>query len=75
MTSFADNTESPQILSHLYKGDIKLTERQRLNDLVFGDRDGSPARAATNVDKIKWPNAVIQYEFDCSVDEFIKKYI
>ncbi|XP_073244758.1 zinc metalloproteinase nas-15-like [Porites lutea] len=62
-----DNTESPQLLSHLYEGDIKLTERQRLNDLVFGDPDGSPSRAATNVDKIKWPNAVIPYEFDCSV--------
>ncbi|CAH3146999.1 unnamed protein product [Porites lobata] len=62
-----DNTESPQLLSHLYEGDIKLTERQRLNKLVFGDPDGSPARAATNVDKIKWPNAVIPYEFDCSV--------
>ena len=74
-TSFADNTESPQLLSHLYEGDIKLTERQRLNDLVFGDPDGSPARAATNVDKIKWPNAVIPYEFDCSVGEFVKIYI
>lgn len=73
-TSFADNTESPQLFSHLYEGDIKLTERQRLNDLVFGDPDGSPARAATNVDKIKWPNAVIPYEFDCSVGEFIKIY-
>ena len=73
-TSFADNTESPQLFSHLYEGDIKLTERQRLNDLVFGDPDGSPSRAATNVDKIKWPNAVIPYEFDCSVGEFVKIY-
>lgn len=74
-TSFADNTESPQLFSHLYEGDIKLTERQRLNKLVFGDPDGSPSRAATNVDKIKWPNAVIPYEFDCSVGEFVKIYI
>ena len=74
-TSFADNTGSPQLLSHLYEGDIKLTERQRLNKLVFGDPDGSPTRAATNVDKIKWPNAVIPYEFDCSVGEFVKIYI
>lgn len=74
-TSFPDNTESPQLFSHLYEGDIKLTERQRLNDLVFGDPNGSPSRAATNVDKIKWPNAVIPYEFDCSVGEFVKIYI
>ena len=35
----------------------------------------SLSRAATNVDKIKWPNAVIPYEFDCSVGEFVKIYI
>ncbi|XP_078359766.1 zinc metalloproteinase nas-15-like [Oculina patagonica] len=53
--------------SHLYEGDIRLSERQRLNNVLFGNPDGSPSRAATNVDKIKWPNAVIPYEFDCSV--------
>ena len=60
--------ESPRhLVSHLYEGDIRLSERQRLNNVLFGSPDGSPSRAATNVDKIKWPNAVIPYEFDCSV--------
>ena len=54
-------------MSNLYEGDIKLTEEQRMNSVLFGDPDGAPSRAATNVDKIKWPNAVIPYEFDCSV--------
>lgn len=67
--TLTDNAESPHFMSHLYEGDLKLTERQRLNNLLFGDPDGSPARAATNIDKIKWPNAVIPYEFDCSVGE------
>lgn len=52
---------------HLYEGDIKLSEEQRLNNALYGNPDGSPGRAATNVDKIKWPNGVIPYEFDCSV--------
>ena len=38
-----------------------------MNNALFGDPEGS--RAATNVDKIKWPNGVIPYEFDCSVGE------
>ncbi|XP_020626831.1 zinc metalloproteinase nas-6-like [Orbicella faveolata] len=62
-----DIPESPHHLSHLYEGDIKLSEEQRLNNILFGNPDGAPSRAATNVDKIKWPNAVIPYEFDCSV--------
>ncbi|XP_068739893.1 zinc metalloproteinase nas-13-like isoform X2 [Montipora capricornis] len=36
-----------------------------MNNALFGDPEGS--RAATNIDKIKWPNGVIPYEFDCSV--------
>ena len=46
-----------------------MTEEQRMNNVLFGDPEGSLSRAATNVDKIKWPNAVIPYEFDCSVGE------
>jgi len=53
--------------SKIFEGDIKLTEEQRMNNVLFGDPEGSLSRAATNVDKIKWPNAVIPYEFDCSV--------
>ena len=67
-----DIPESPHHLSHLYEGDIKLSEEQRLNNILFGNPDRAPSRAATNVDKIKWPNAVIPYEFDCSVGEYFK---
>ena len=38
-----------------------------MNNVVFGDPEGSSTRAATNDEKIKWPNGVIPYEFDCSV--------
>jgi len=62
-----DDPESPRSLLQLYEGDIKLSEEQRLNNALYGNPDGAPSRAATNVDKIKWPNAVIPYEFDCSV--------
>lgn len=62
-----DNPESPHSLIQLYEGDIKLSEEQRLNNALYGNPDGEPSRAATNVDKIKWPNAVIPYEFDCSI--------
>jgi len=68
--TITDIPESPHHLSHLYEGDIKLSEEQRLNNILFGNPDGAPSRAATNVDKIKWPNAVIPYEFDCSVGEY-----
>lgn len=72
---FTDNTKSPHFNSHLFEGDVvKLTERQRLNNLVFGDPDGSPSRAANNDDKIKWPNAVIPYEFDCSVGKSFNNF-
>ena len=54
-------------MSSFYEGDIKLTEEQRMNNVVFGDPEGSSTRAATNDEKIKWPNGVIPYEFDCSV--------
>ena len=67
-----DIPESPHHLSHLYEGDIKLSEEQRLNNILFGNPDGAPSRAATNVDKIKWPSAVIPYEFDCSVGEYFQ---
>lgn len=60
---------SPHTIPNLFEGDVRLTEKQRLNHAVYGDPDGSPSRAANNVDKIKWPNAVIPYEFDCSVGE------
>ena len=66
-----DTQRSSHSSQHLYEGDIKLTEEQRLNSVLFGDPDGAPSRAATNVDKIKWPNAVIPYEFDCSVGELL----
>ena len=73
--SFADNPESQgqrqSDSQHLYEGDIKLSEEQRLNNALYGNPDGSPGRAATNVDKIKWPNGVIPYEFDCSVGECV----
>lgn len=60
----------------LYEGDIKLSEEQRLNNALYGNPDGGPSRAATNVDKIKWPNAVIPYEFDYSVGQLVhKKYV
>lgn len=60
----------------LYEGDIKLSEEQRLNNALYGNPDGGPSRAATNVDKIKWPNAVIPYEFDCSVGQLVHtKYV
>lgn len=60
----------------LYEGDIKLSEEQRLNNDLYGNPDGEPSRAATNVDKIKWPNAVIPYEFDYSVGQLVhKKYV
>ena len=61
---------SPHTVPRLFEGDVRLTKQQELNRLIFGDPDGSPSRAATNVDEIKWPNAVVPYEFDCSVGKW-----
>ncbi|KAJ7370934.1 hypothetical protein OS493_029009 [Desmophyllum pertusum] len=68
-----DIPESPHFLSHLYEGDIKLSKEQRLNNVIYGNPDGSPSRAANVDEKIKWPNAVIPYEFDCSVGEYFEE--
>lgn len=65
--SLADVSASPHTNSSFFEGDIKLTEEQRMNNDLFGDPERSSSRAATNVDKIKWPNGIIPYEFDCSV--------
>lgn len=62
-----DVSASPHTNSSFFEGDIKLTEEQRMNNDLFGDPERSSSRAATNVDKIKWPNGIIPYEFDCSV--------
>ena len=42
--------------------------------MLFGNPEGGTSRAATNVDKIKWPNGVIPYEFDCSVGEYLRGF-
>ena len=68
-TDDVDSTHTP---ASLFEGDIKLTEEQRTNNMLFGNPEGGTSRAATNVDKIKWPNGVIPYEFDCSVGEYLK---
>ena len=46
-----------------------LNPEQKHNRALYGDPDGplDPSRAATNVDKLKWPNGIVYYEFDCSV--------
>ena len=67
LVSLADVSASPHTMSSFFEGDIKLTEEQRMNNDLFGDPERSSSRAATNVDKIKWPNGIIPYEFDCSV--------
>lgn len=67
LVSLADVSASPHTNSSFFEGDIKLTEEQRMNNDLFGDPERSSSRAATNVDKIKWPNGIIPYEFDCSV--------
>ncbi|XP_031566063.1 zinc metalloproteinase nas-6-like isoform X2 [Actinia tenebrosa] len=63
-----DLLKSPESHSHLFHGDIKLTPAQELNMERYGNPYGTPlGRAASSVDKERWPNAVIPYEFDCSI--------
>ena len=69
-----DDVESTHTPASLFEGDIKLTEEQRTNNMLFGNPEGGTSRAATNVDKIKWPNGVIPYEFDCSVGECLRGF-
>ena len=69
-----DDVESTHTQASLFEGDIKLTEEQRTNNMLFGNPEGGTSRAATNVDKIKWPNGVIPYEFDCSVGEYLRGF-
>ena len=69
-----DDVESTHTPASLFEGDIKLTEEQRTNNMLFGNPEGGTSRAATNVDKIKWPNGVIPYEFDCSVGEYLRGF-
>jgi hypothetical protein len=41
---------------------------QELNMERYGNPHGlSTGRAASSVEKERWPNAVIPYEFDCSI--------
>ncbi|XP_048580000.1 zinc metalloproteinase nas-13 isoform X2 [Nematostella vectensis] len=59
---------SPESAPHLYHGDIKLTPMQRANIERYDNPYGpSTGRAASSQDKTRWPNAVIPYEFDCSI--------
>ncbi|XP_031569132.1 zinc metalloproteinase nas-13-like [Actinia tenebrosa] len=51
----------------IFEGDIKLTPEQTRNLEAFGDPTFLSGRAANNNPKKLWPNAVIPYEFDCSV--------
>ena len=70
----SDLQTSPSRGGALFEGDVRLTSEQRLNDVLFGDPEGAGSRAANNVDKLKWPNAVIPYEFDCSVGKMWRLY-
>jgi hypothetical protein len=54
----------------IFEGDIKLTSEQTRNMELFGDPTFSLGRAANNDPKKLWPNAVIPYEFDCSICKF-----
>ena len=68
---FADSHHSPGRKTSLYGGDIKFTPKQQENMKKYGNPYGQQSRAASNVDKERWPNAVIPYTFDCSVGELI----
>ena len=68
-----DSNESPRtpVLRKLFEGDVKLNGKQKLIKSgivkIKPSTGNEPGQAATNDDSIKWPNAVIPYEFDCSV--------
>ena len=56
-----------------YQGDIRLTKKQAENLKKYGDptKGSADSRAASSVDKERWPNAIIPYTFDCSVGKLI----
>jgi len=61
-------SESPE-QQDLFQGDVMLTPRQKLNLQFFGDvsEPSKRKRSASSVDDELWPNAIIPFEYDCSI--------
>jgi len=58
---------SPPLPDNLFEGDIELTQDQLKNIDIYGDSRGNVSRAAGSNSRIRWPNAIIPYEIDCSL--------
>ncbi|CAB3997590.1 zinc metallo ase nas-13-like [Paramuricea clavata] len=51
----------------LVEGDFKLTEKQKVNQKLYGNVYGPVGRSASGRESERWPGAIIPYVFDCSV--------
>ena len=58
---------SPPLPDNVFEGDIELTQEQLKNIDIYGDIRGNVSRAAGSNSRIRWPNAIIPYEIDCSL--------
>lgn len=58
---------SPPLPDNVFEGDIELTREQLMNIDIYGDIRGNVSRAAGSNSRIRWPNAIIPYEIDCSL--------
>lgn len=65
---FADFS-SPPLPDNVFEGDINLTEEQLMNIDIYGDVRGNASRAAGGDNRLRWPNAIIPYEIDCSLSK------
>ena len=58
---------SPPLPDNVFEGDIILTQEQLINLDIHGDVRGNVSRAASGNGRLRWPNAIIPYEIDCSL--------
>lgn len=60
---------SPPLPDNVFEGDIELTQEQLMNIDIYGDVRGNVSRAAGSNNRVRWPNAIIPYEIDCSLSK------
>lgn len=66
-----DFFSSPPLPDNVFEGDIELTQEQLMNIDIYGNIRGNVSRAAGSNSRIRWPNAIIPYEIDCSLQNMI----
>lgn len=62
-----DYFSSPPLPDNVFEGDINLTEEQLMNIDIYGDVRGNASRATGGDNRLRWPNAIVPYEIDCSL--------